>query len=151
MGTQNISSLGLSETARKAAEQLLKQYPDIVFTSGRRDLVDQARAMAGNVVVKRDWIKKTYMHNEASKACQKWVDDHPEALTKKDIASGLLATLKGLGSKAGLISKHLTGEAFDVQPVTKDAAEIKKAIRSLPGAKKFLDKEGGLVRWHVQF
>jgi hypothetical protein len=71
MGTQNISSLDLSPKAKKAAEALLKEYPDIMFTSGRRDLADQARAMAGNVVKKRDWIKKTYMVNAASTACQK--------------------------------------------------------------------------------
>jgi hypothetical protein len=151
MGTQNISSLNLSTKAKKAAEELLKKYPDIIFTSGRRDLADQARAMAGNVVTKRDWIKKTYMSNDASKACQKWVDDHPDAKTQKEIAEGLLATLKSLGAKAGQISKHLTGDAFDVQPVTKDAAAIKDTIRKLPGATKFLEKEGGLVRWHVQF
>ena len=151
MGTQNISSLNLSSKARKAAEELLKKHPEVVFTSGKRDLTGQAQAMASNVVKKRDWIKKTYMLNEASKACQKWVDDHPEAKTQKDIAAGLLQTLKGLGPKAGQISKHLTGDAFDVQPVTKDAAAIKKTMRSLPGATKFLEKEGGLVRWHVQF
>lgn len=151
MGTKNISSLILSSTAKKAAEALLKKYPNIEFTSGRRDLKDQAQAMAGNVVSKRDWIKKTYLANEASKACQKWVDDHPDAKTKKDIAAGLLETLKGLGTKAGQISKHLTGDVFDVQPVSKDATEIMKAIQKLPGVKKFLEKEGGLVRWHVQF
>src|SRR5689334_15050853 len=86
MGTQNISSLQLAPTAKKAAEALLKEFPDIVFTSGRRDLTDQARAMAGNVVSKRDWIKKTYLASDASKACQKWVDEHPEATSQKDIA-----------------------------------------------------------------
>jgi hypothetical protein len=49
------------------------------------------------------------------------------------------------------ISKHLSGEAFDVQPVKKDASKIKKTIRGLKGLTKFLDKEGGLVRWHAQF
>jgi hypothetical protein len=34
-----------------------------------------------------------------------------------------------------------------VQPVEKDAEKIKKTIRSLPGLGKFLDVEGGLVRW----
>ena len=151
MGTQNITSLKLSAKAKKAAEELLKEFPDIQFTSGRRDLKDQARAMASNVVKQRDWIKKTYLPNEASKACQKWVDDHPEALSQNAIAAGLLETLKGLGAKAGQISKHLTGDAFDVQPVSKNATEIKKAIRKLPGLTKFLEKEGGLVRWHAQF
>jgi hypothetical protein len=152
-GTQDIASLKLSPKARKGAEQLLKQYPDIVFTSGRRDLAQQANAMAGNVVLKLDYIKNTYSKNDAAKACQKWVDDHPEAKTKKAIAAGLLETFKKLGPKAGQISKHLTGDAFDIQPVKdKEKADaIKKSIKELPGLNKFLEKEAGLERWHVQF
>ncbi len=152
-GTRDVASLKLSPKAKKAAEQLLKEYPDIVFTSGRRDLAGQAHAMAGNVVKKRDWIEKTYAMNDASKACQKWVDNHPEAKTQKQIAAGLLETLKKLGPKAAQISRHLTGDAFDVQPVKdKEKAEaIKKSIRELPGVKQFLDKEGGLEIWHVGF
>ncbi len=119
MPTQNISSLKLSSKAKKAAETLLKQYPDIEFTSGRRDLAGQALAMAGNVVKTRDYVNRTYAASAASKACQKWIDDHPEATTKADIGAGLLETLKSLGSKAGQISKHLTGDAFDVRPVSK--------------------------------
>lgn len=151
MGTQNVNSLNLSSAAKKAAEELLKAHPEVVFTSGRRDMKDQARAMASNVVKNRNWIKETYARNKASIACQKWVDDNPEATKQADIAAGLLKTLNGLGKAAGQISKHLTGEAFDVQPVSKNAAEIKKTIRGLPGVKKFLEKEGGLVRWHAQF
>jgi hypothetical protein len=49
------------------------------------------------------------------------------------------------------ISRHLTGKAFDVRPVTKNAAAIKADIRALSGLHKFLEKEGGLVRWHAQF
>jgi hypothetical protein len=41
--------------------------------------------------------------------------------------------------------------AFDVQPVTQDADAIKKSIRALAGLDKFLEMEGGLVRWHAQF
>ena len=151
---RSIESLNLSPKAKKAAEQLLKEYPnDIVFTSGRRDLAGQAHAMAGNVVKKRDWIGNTYASNDASKACQKWVDDHPEAKTQKEIAAGLLETLKALGPKAGQMSKHLSGDAFDIQPVKdKDKADaIKKSIKELPGLKQFLDKEGGLEIWHVGF
>jgi hypothetical protein len=53
VGTQNISSLGLSATAKKAAEELLKAHPAVVFTSGNRDLAEQADAMAGNEVKTR--------------------------------------------------------------------------------------------------
>jgi hypothetical protein len=152
-GTQKIDALNLSPKAKKGAELLLKEYPDIVFTSGRRDLPGQARAMAGNVVKKRDWIEKTYKSNDASKACQKWVDDHPDAKTQKEIAAGLLETLKALGPKAGQMSRHLSGDAFDIQPVKdKDKAEaIKKSIKELPDMKQFLDREGGLEIWHVGF
>jgi hypothetical protein len=38
-----------------------------------------------------------------------------------------------------------------VQPVEKDADEIKKSIKGLKGLTRFLDMEGGLVRWHAQF
>jgi hypothetical protein len=151
MATQNINSLKLSSAAKKGAEALLKEHPEVEFTSGKRDLAEQADAMAGNVVKKRDWIKNTYASSEASKACQKWVDDNPEAKTQKAIADGLHETLKGLGGKASQISKHLTGDAFDVQPVSKNAAAIKKTIQNLPGIKKFLDKEGGLTIWHAEF
>lgn len=151
---RTIESLNLSPKAKKAAEQLLAAYPhDIVFTSGRRDLAGQAHAMAGNVVKKRDWIGKTYAKNDASVACQKWVDDHPDATTQKAIAAGLLETLQALGPKAGQISRHLTGDAFDIRPVKDEdkSAAIKKSIKELPGLKQFLDHEGGLEIWHVGF
>jgi hypothetical protein len=86
MGTQNIASLTLSATAKKAAEKLLEEYPDIELTSGRRDLAEQASAMAANVVQTRDYIVNTYKASDASRARQKWVDDHPEAKTPKAIA-----------------------------------------------------------------
>jgi len=88
---------------------------------------------------------------KASRSTILWVDDHPEKASSTEIAVGLLATLQGLAAgEAGRISKHLTGEAFDIQPVETDADAIKAAARALPGA-RFLEREGGLVRWHVQF
>lgn len=151
MGTQNIASLKLSGTAKKAAEELLKAHPEVTFTSGRRDMKEQADAMASNVIKNRVWIKQTYAASKASKECQKWVDDNPDAKTRAEIAAGLLKTLNGLGTAAGQISSHLTGNAFDVQPVSKDAAAIKATIRKLKGLRKFLEKEGGLIRWHAEF
>ena len=147
-----IEALDLAEPARSGAYSLKGQFPSVVFTSGRRGKADQARAMASNVVSNRKWIQQTYLANDASRACQQWVDEHSEAVTKADIAQGLLDTLDSLtDDQVGRISKHLSGEAFDVQPVTENAAAIKAAILALPGLSKFLDKEGGLVRWHAQF
>lgn len=148
----DIEALNLSDTARKGAYELKRQFPAVVFTSGRRDKASQASAMASNVVLNRTWIKETYASNDASKACQKWVDDNPDKKTKDEIAAGLKGVMDGLtDDQLGQLSKHLSGDAFDVQPVDKDADGIKKAIRALPGLGKFLEKEGGLIRWHAQF
>jgi hypothetical protein len=148
-----IEALNLSPTAKAAAYALKKQYPSIVFNSGRRGTKEeQASAMAENVVQNRQFIAQTYAQNAAREQCQKWVNEHPEAKTKAQIQAGLLSILNGLSeSQLAEAYKHMSGDAFDVQPVEKDAEKIKDAIRDLPGCKKFLDQEGGLVRWHAQF
>ena len=149
-----IEALDLAPVAKAAAYALKRLHPDVVFTSGRRDKVAQARAMAQNVVQNRKWIARTYVASEASAACQKWVEDHPEAKTARQIQTGLESVFAKLGARRlAKPSKHLSGQAFDVQPVT-DAARaraIKSSIRTLEGLDKFLEKEGGLVRWHAQF
>ena len=147
-----IEALQLSSVARKAAYALKQVHPSVTFTSGRRTKEDQARAMASNVVSNRKWIGQTYKPGIVSNACQQWVDNHPEAKTKEQIASGLLSVMKAASdADVGKLSKHLSGDAFDVRPVEVNAEAIKLTIRSLEGLDKFLDKEGGLVRWHAQF
>lgn len=55
------------------------------------------------------------------------------------------------------LSRHLTGDAFDLAPLPasdpRAAAVIAwiKAPGNLPGLDKFLTREGGLPRWHLQF
>ena len=147
-----IESLVLMPVARAAAYELKRRHPGVVFTSGRRDKVAQARAMASNVVRNRKWIVQTYKESEVQAACQKWVDEHPEAATQEQIQAGLLSVFNSLlPGQLGRLSKHLSGEAFDVQPVEKDAAAIKQSIRGLQGLELFLEREGGLERWHAEF
>ncbi len=147
-----IEALNLRGAARAAAYALKKAHPSVKFTSGRRNKADQARAMASNVVHNRKWIEQTYKAGIVSKACQKWVDDNPGKKTKAEIAEGLLSVMDAAAdADLARLSKHLSGDAFDVQPVEVDAAAIKKTIRGLTGLDKFLEKEGGLVRWHAQF
>jgi hypothetical protein len=152
----SIEALDLAPVAKKAAYDLKKLYPHVVFTSGRRSLEDQARAMASNIATdppNRKWIEQTYHKSAVSKACQKWVDDNPSKTTQKDIAAGLMSVFDSMtAAQVSQISKHLSGEAFDVQPVTKDASKIKKTLRQLTkDGGKFLEKEGGRTRWHAQF
>jgi len=147
-----IEALHLRGNARSGAYALKKAHPSVKFTSGRRNKDDQARAMASNVVHNRKWIEETYISTTISKACQKWVDDNPDKKTQDEIAAGLLSVMNAAtDADLGKLSKHLSGDAFDVQPVETDAEAIKKTIRGLSGLDKFLEKEGGLVRWHAQF
>ena len=147
-----IDALDLAPVAKVAAYELKRLHPGVVFTSGRRDKVGQARAMASNVVNNRKWIVQTYKESDARAACQKWVDDHAGAITQAQIQDGLLSVLNELtDDQLGRLSKHLSGNAFDVQPVDRDAEAIKASIRGLEGLGLFLDREGGLVRWHAEF
>ena len=149
---EEIESLDLADTAKKAAYALKKKHPSVKFTSGKRTKQDQARAMSGNVVSNRKWIEETYTKSSLRDECQKWVDDNPEKKTQQEIERGLLEVFNKHADKTlGIFSKHLSGMAFDVQPVTEDADEIKMTIKGLEGLDKFLDREGGLVRWHAQF
>jgi hypothetical protein len=148
----DIEALNLRGAARTGAYALKKAHPSVKFTSGRRNKADQTRAMASNVVHNRKWIEETYASTTVSRACQKWVDDNPGKNTQADIAEGLLSVLEAAtDANLAKLSKHLSGDAFDVQPVETDADAIKKTIRGLAGLDKFLEKEGGLVRWHAQF
>jgi hypothetical protein len=147
-----IEKLDLAPTARTAAYALKKAHPAVRFTSGRRNKAEQASAMAGNVVKNRKWIEDTYVASALRTRCQEWVDKHPDKQTQAEIADGLAAIFDAAtDAELGQLSKHLSGEAFDVQPVDQDADAIKATIRNLPGPCRFLEKEGGLVRWHAQF
>ncbi len=149
-----IERLDLAPAAKAAAYELKRLHPDVVFTSGRRDKTGQAGAMASNVVRNRQWIAQTYKISEARAVCQKWVDDHPAAIMQAQIRDGLLSVLNGLtDDQLGRLSRHLSGNAFDIQPVDirPEADAIKTSIRGLSGLELFLDKEGGLERWHAEF
>jgi hypothetical protein len=142
----DIASLNLAPDVAKKARELNKHAPSVRFTSGRRDIAKQARAMANNIVHNRKWIEQTYRSTAAIRALQQWVDAHPSADTN-EIATGLAQVMKGMPSAQQMgISRHLSGRAFDVQPNSCPES----AIWAL-SPRTFLQKEGGLVIWHVDF
>ena len=148
-----LEELDLSDKAHAAAAALLAAHPHVVFTSGRRDLAAQSRAMASNVIHNRDWIAQTYTDTPQRDALQACVNGCAAGAVQGVFAAALLDAMDGWNdAELSHVSKHLSGDAFDVQPVDGPAGEaIKATIRKLPGLTKFLDKEGGLVRWHAQF
>jgi len=149
---EKIEALKLRGWAKRGAYTLKGKHPQIEFTSGRRDRGAQARAMASNVVKNRKWIEGTYTDTPARDRCQGWIDAHPEAVTQTDIQIGLLAVVNVLtDNELATLSRHISGDAFDVQPVVENADAIKADIRELEGLNKFLEKESGLMRWHAQF
>ena len=146
-----IEELQLEPVADQAARLLQQKHPNIEFTSGRRTVAQQAHAMASNIVSLHDrqFIGHTYL---AGAKLQQWVDAHPEAVTVDAITAGLQKTMEAMPEAEILkISRHLTGRAFDLRPVTQNAQAIKADVQALPGLNKFLEKEAGHVRWHAQF
>lgn len=151
---------GLKPRAADMARKLLAQFPFLVLTSGLRLVDDQCAAMAENVVgSSRDWVKDTYRSSPAEVAIQSWLDQNPTVDDVAGIEDGILGVLSQF-SPAELhnLSWHLTGEAFDIQPLTDERAPtVTSTIRDLivaeiegGGIAKFLPSEGGLLRWHVQ-
>lgn len=143
---------GLSPKARAAAEALQAAHPEVRFTSGRRTVAQQARAMADNLATDRAWVRRTYVSTPQRAQILAWLDANPAA-TRAQTEAGLAEIMEAWSdSERARISKHFSGDAFDVQPVAGARGEaIKVTIRKLPGLVKFLDREGGRIIWHAQF
>ena len=88
-----IDQLDLAEPALSGAILLQLRHPYVVFTSGRRGVTDQARAMASNVVRNRRWIDQTYA--DTADGFKKAVTGQ-ETLTKalEDAQASTISTLK---------------------------------------------------------
>ena len=150
----SVDDLDLAASAKAGAQNLQEQFPnDVKFTSGRRSIERQASAMAPNVVKNRKWIEQTYKASPQRAALQKWVDDNPAATTTAAIAAGLQSVMNSwTEAQQRNFSRHITGDAFDVQPVAGAQGEkIKQAIATLPKLNWHTFQEGGLEIWHAQF
>ena len=150
-GGKSIDELDLLSFARAAAETLQAKHPQLVFTSGRRNSQQQAHAMAGNVAANRRWIEQTYAKTAQRASLQGWVDSHPQAKSAQAIEAGLAGVMANWSdTQKRSLSKHFSGEAFDIQPLP-GASEIIASIKALPRLGQFLQNEGGIVVWHAAF
>lgn len=148
-----IDALDLAPSAKAAAIQLLAWFPnDVRFTSGRRSVADQARAMAQNVVKKRHWIEETYKDTGQRAALQAWVNQNPAIADAASIAAGLEPIMRPWTDvQKRNFSRHMSGDAFDVLPMPGTVGQrIKDSIPNLSKLKWHTFEEGGLERWHVE-
>jgi len=146
----------LNPVALGVCQAFLYRFPDSVVTSARRTLAEQCQAMAQNVMQNRDWICQTYVASPASIAAQKWVDEMTDGTTANRLGAGLMAVLQGFSDEdLRHLSWHLSGDAFDIQPVT-DTGQVDVLAHLVAdriaagGQGKFLIHEAGLSRWHCQ-
>lgn len=151
----DLMQLGLEGNAWAAAREFVQHEPNARITSGRRTLSEQADAMAANVVESGwKWLR-VYKYIPIRTALIQWCRRHPEAKTKNEIAIGLLSVLRTFpDAELMRLSAHLSGHAFDVQPVFGHQGSmmlntLRSVIEKYGGT--LLEKEGGLVRWHAQF
>jgi len=149
-----LGELGLDFDTHAVAAALVEACPWVNFTSGRRTVIEQARAMAENTVKRRDWISLTYLPSPVSSALSAWVLATPEAKSVNALLSGFLPIMRKFSPEdLGKLSRHLDGRAFDVEPQQGRPGEkicgfLRAAAQSRNG--KFLEREGGIQIWHFQ-
>lgn len=159
-----IEQLRLAPNARRAAELVQAAHPQAQFTSGRRDVYDQARVMAANVVrLGAHWLKDTYRDPRLVKLLMTYVAENPEqAASATLLTNGFYEAL--VTHYAGELTRfpHLRGDAFDLAwPVYADGVidrttgnAMCHTIETLPvelGLRMILKREGKLDVIHAEF
>lgn len=153
-----IPQLHLTPNARRGAEWVLARHPSIRFTSGRRDVLDQAEVMAGNVVrYGRQWVAQTYRTSPLIDTLTEWLHRHDGIRDTNTIAHGFYDCLLACHSgELTRLSRHLTGDAWDAAwPGDEVGMAIVQDIREHMPTEyqldKVLDREGSMRIIHVQF
>lgn len=110
-----IDQLNLEPNARRAAELVLYAHPGLIFTSGRRDVLRQAAAMAANTISYGvGWLGQTYKNREMVDALERWMEQNLEKTASvPQMTEGFYQTL--VTELAGGLSMfpHCLGLAFD--------------------------------------
>ena len=164
MAGLTIDEMRLSPSAKQAAQLVLKIHPDARFTSGRRDVMDQARVMAQNVVrYGPTWLRDTYKDQRMVALLMTYTEENIEnASSPKLLAVGFYETLQEHCAGTLMMFPHVRGDAFDLAwPVRADGTIDRPAgeaicatIERLPvelGLQLILKREGKLDVIHAQF
>ena len=142
MAGLTIQEMRLTSTAAQAALMVLKLHPEAVFTSGRRDIMDQARAMAQNAVrYGSGWLASTYKDQRIVNCLMTYMEENPEQCSNSQVLSQRFHEQLQEHFAADLLKfPHVRGDAFDIQyPRLKNglhdvstADRIMATIRQLP-------------------
>ena len=152
---EQLDQLRLAPRAKTGAVLLNERFPDIQFTSGLRDIQAQARVMATNQLRKPFWIRDTYLRG---KELQRLLDTQT-LNTQLELQAFIQKWLEGQTSEQlAQLSRHLGGYAFDIKPsvdrkgyTNTQGFDMISFIHTVVQPEKFLQWEGGLQIWHLQF
>lgn len=159
-----IAQMQLSPNAQHAAQIVYERHPTINFTSGRRDVKDQARAMAANTIrYGVGWLGETYKNQEMVHHLEQWMEQNLEKTASIGAMSeGFYQTL--VSTQMGQLAQfpHCRGDAFDMACPTfasgqideYETTRIKCTIETLPvslGLQLILTREGQHRVIHAQF
>jgi hypothetical protein len=116
MAGLTIQEMRLSNTAEQAALIVLKMHPFAWFTSGKRDIMDQARVMAQNAIRHGSaWLDSTYRDKRIVRCLMTHMEENPgQCSDPKVLAHAFYEQLQE--NFGGELTKfpHVRGDAFDI-------------------------------------
>ena len=166
MAGLTIQEMRLSPTAERAAVAVLKLHPAAYFTSGRRDIRDQARVMAQNAIrYGAGWLDSTYRDKRIVKCLMTHMEENPSQCSDpRVLANAFYEQLQEHFAGDLMKFPHVRGDAFDIAwprlrngLIDRPAGELICAtIERLPldfdiPLDLLLRKEGKLDVIHAQF
>lgn len=166
MAGLTIQELRLSPTAERAARIVMHLHPEAYFTSGKRDIMDQARVMAQNAVRHgASWLNDTYKDKRIVKCLMTFMEENPAVCgDAKVLGHHFYEQLQEHFAGDLMKFPHVRGDAFDIAwprlkngLINRPAGElICKTIERLPiehniPLELLLRKEGSLDVIHASF
>ncbi len=147
-----IAQMDLAPVMEMRARELELAFPGLIhWTSGRRTMYAQARAMAVN-----------HLHDTARYLISQYTNGKRFVAALE--AAPLTRSVEGVTNifydlmirEPGLIqSKHFTGHAVDMEPIedandtpTAEGNQVISWINACPDTEDFRTREGTLPRWH---
>lgn len=146
-----IERLRLEPSAHVVASTLLSRFPALLFTSGRRDVLSQAKAMAPHVYTNAHWIEEVYLAGHPLQVAVNTYRGSALPWNIDEITNVLRVTMLHMpDAQLNALSYHLTGYAFDCAWDDRFGDDVAAFARRIPYVNKVLTSEAGFHILHVQ-